>query len=172
MIAEQVAAENQALLMQTWELLRSGVQPASVGVQVQAAAMLLELNRQQVLRAADCHVPLFGFGCGPELLAKAFESSDVSQGRDQRLEIFLANRWRLSAMPYTGMHAMLGLGRAFVDVLHGTCFSAISRAASSGCKLIALQVRSPYLFHGGKNLGMQTSQRTQLAIVNGNTSPA
>lgn len=161
----QIAAENLALLSHTWEWLRAGRTLGQLGIDIHVSRMLHQMNRHEVSRAADCHVPLFSFACTPDILEKAL-SSEGGYGVDQRAEIFLANRWRIASRCDSGLNSLLGVGKRMADVLNVACFPSVQRAARAGIQVIRFNLRPQYLHHAGKNLAMQTAHRSQLAVLN------
>lgn len=161
----QIAAENLALLSHTWEWVRAGKSLGQLGVDTHVSRMLHQMDRHEITRAADCHVPLFGFGCTPEILNKAL-SSEGLYGVDPRAEIFLANRWNASSRGDPGLNLLLGMGRRMADVLSFACFPSVQRAARAGIQVIRCNVRHQYFHHAGRNLAMQTAHRSQLAVLN------
>jgi len=161
----QIAAENLALLIYTWEWLRAGKTLGQLGIDGQVSRMLHQMDRHEISRAADCHVPLFSFACTPEILKQAL-TSDGLYGVDPRAEIFLANRWRASARGDSGLNGLLGISKKMCEVLGVACFPSLQSAARAGIQVIRFNLRPQYLHHGGRNLAMQTSHRSQLAVLN------
>lgn len=166
MTEQDIETENLQLLTGRWKkLVVEKVNPANLGLTLEAVQVLLQLGEDQVKRAATVHVPLFEFACTTEILNEAFNcKSHQSEGRDDDAQMFLSNRWRASEGSFVSTQMLYNMTRGMHSLMQGATYAKIVRAGESGVRLMRLAVRPQYLFHAGNKFDLHTGHRTSMAI--------
>jgi hypothetical protein len=172
-----VREENERLLMGRWRFLagrRAFSDAPRLGMKPGFAAELCALDEIQVLRAADCASPLFGFNEPDAVLCEVLHPRDGPQRAALRSEVdalieaenelLLINRWNSARVSPIHCESLLGLSPALVERLREATLCDLLQAARRGVRLCAFRPGHQYLFHAGRNLGLQRSNRTVLAV--------
>lgn len=160
--------ENVQILTGLWRRLSVGrVDPVRIGLNSEAAQVLMKLDERQVARAAHVHVPLFDFACTSETLHESFKSARAENPEpNEDGQLFLSNRWRASEGSFVAAQMVYNMTRSMHTVMREATFPKIIAAANSNLNLLKLAVRPQYLFHAGAKFDLPVGQRTALAICN------
>lgn len=176
-----VTEENATLLMRRWRHVTSRAalnDPARLGMDPTVTAELRALDEIQVMRAADCSAPLFRFSQPDDVVTKVLQPDTshefavplrdaVDAIVEEENHVFLMNRWSAARVSVVHSQCLLGLSTRVIDVLRNATVNDIRQAASRGIRLAKLSPKANYLFHAGRNISMQRSNRTFLAVCAG-----
>lgn len=173
----EVIEENEELLMIRWRLLRDGpanMDAAALGLCTDAAAELRSLNEQQVRRAADCAAPLFrlpriddvviGAIDAPLETVKPVKRSPGEEAMEDENFRLLLSRWHNCRFSPVYARTVLGLSDRIIRCFRAATLGDLRRASRQGVRFATFMERPRYLFHAGRNFGLQQSQRTFMAI--------
>lgn len=173
-----VIEENTELLVRQWRHLahRGGQNdPARLGLSHDAAGELRALDEIQVKRAADCATPLFRFCYPDDVLIRVVRNEDkrnysstLRDDVDVMIEeanlMLLMNRWSAARVSPVHAQCVLGMSTPLIDALRHATVADLQQAANRGIRLGKLAPRPKYLFHAGRNITLQRSNRTFLAV--------
>lgn len=168
--------ENTKLLHGRWAWLCASVRDGTrLGMDPEATELIRSLDEQQMARAADCAAPLFTLAPHDDmvvqLLAGRAGASAVPAPGDaldrfiaQENEFMLLNRWSAARMSPLYCRCVLGMSIRLSEAFRQATVSEVQKAAHMGIRLVRLACRPRYFFHAGRNVGLQRSSRTALAV--------
>ncbi len=173
-----VIEENTQLLVKRWKHVTSYAaknDPARLGMDPAMTAELRALDDIQVHRAADCATPLFRFSQPDDVMARVVSPSatkefstplrdEVDEMVEEENLIILMNRWSAARVSVVHTQCLLGMSTHLIEVLRNATVSDLKQAAMRGIRLAKLAPKAKYLFHAGRNLSLQQSDRTVLAV--------
>lgn len=172
---QDILEENRQVLRRRHRLLvgSKAVDVARLGLSPEAAVELKSLDPIQVDRAADAVSPLFGFDLEDQIIRlledpplvhlsppSVFESEMLDDAT-----LLLVNRWTSCRQSPSFSGTVLGMSRRLISVLASATYLDVKRVAAQGVRP-SLCVRPQYLFHAGRNIVLQRSQRTNMAVCN------
>jgi hypothetical protein len=171
-----VIEENEQLLLGRQRFLAGrghyGDAPR-LGMATSFASDLCALDDRQLRRAADCTAPLFRFGQPDAVLARVLQPATEASALlrdavdaliDAENELLLINRWNAARVSPLHCQALLGLSTLVVERLRAATLGEVRQAARRGVRLCSFGPGPQYLYHAGRNMGLQRSNRTVLAI--------
>jgi hypothetical protein len=171
-----IREENAQLLIPRWTLLRESIsrtQAAKLGMSEELATAVKDLDINQLRRACDCATPLFSLCALDDVIKNAlfegpgddplpFDAAD--RLIQQENYVLLLNRWM--AVLASPLHAqcVFGMKTSVIKIFQEATQSDIESASRKGIRMALLNIRPKYFFHAGKNVGLQRSARTALAV--------
>src|SRR3990167_5856085 len=175
---KQVLEENRGMLHARRRFFADGPPSANLsrwGLTPDMHQEIASLDECQVERAADCAAPLFGLIHLDDVLINVLQSTQAlpiaslasdsldKLIEDENLSMLLA-RWASSRESPQYAQMGLGMSQRLVAVMHNATINDMRRASKRVVRLATIRVTPQYFFHAGRNISMQRSQRTHLAI--------
>lgn len=168
-----IIEENTCLLLARWRTV-GNERTDHGGLSIEAANELRGFNEVQVKRAADVLFPLFGLqGCEDAVIRALnvdLERDSPYTGRtgdhlvEEENNYLLLNRWSSCKTSEVYAQSVLGMSERLISYLRQATLADLKKVASMGLRLGSMVTRPAYLFHSGRNVSLQRSQRTALAI--------
>lgn len=171
-----IKEENDQLLVPRWRMLieqRAKTDAMRLGMTPLSVEYISSLDEIQIKRASDCSSPLFYLSQPSDVIAKLLTAgveSDIAPFDDlDRLVqnenyVVLLNRWASVRTSVVHAQCTFGLSAAVVRALQGATIKDIKSASQKGIRLVSLAPRPKYFFHAGRNIRLQRSMRTALAV--------
>lgn len=171
-----IQEENEQLLMARWQLLAEQTAKTDamrLGVEPLLAGYISTLDEIQIRRACDCAAPLFCLSQPDDVITKlltAGPGSDLTpfDKLDRLVEnenyVVLLNRWASVKASVVHAQCTFGLSTGIVQALGKATVNDIKSASKKGIRLVSLAPRPKYFFHSGRNMRLQRSMRTALAV--------
>lgn len=171
-----LSEENLQLLIGRWQVLKtqeSKTDAVRLGMDPHFVEQLASLDESQIRRACDCSAALFSLDPPDDMMLKILTTDSQAlltpfDRIDRLVEhenyVLLLNRWASVKSSLVHAQCTFGLNLNVASVLQAATLNDIKCASQRGVRLVGIAARPRYFFHAGRNIRLQRSMRTVLAI--------